>query len=117
MTTVQDIPIVDVDSHVAEPEELWTSRMPARLGDAIPRVVWDEGAGESRWKVGDVLLSAVGEYCAAGWTEHFPSHPPTLQDADPACFDANRGSSGSTTTAFGPRCCTRTSSPSTRTPS
>ena len=88
MTTVQDIPIVDVDSHVAEPEDLWTSRMPARLGNAIPKVVWDEGAGESRWKVGDVLLSAVGEYCAAGWTEHFPSHPPTLQDADPACFDA-----------------------------
>ena len=87
-TAVDDVPIVDVDSHVAEPEDLWTSRMPARLGDAIPRVVWDEAAGESRWKVGDVLLSAVGEYCSAGWPEHFPSHPPTLEDADPACYDA-----------------------------
>ncbi|WP_322778014.1 amidohydrolase family protein [Frankia sp. Cas4] len=88
MTTVRDVPIVDVDSHVAEPEDLWTARMPASLGDAIPKVVWDESAGESRWKVGDVLLSAVGEYCSAGWPEHFPSHPPTLADADPACFDA-----------------------------
>ena len=86
--TVEDVPIADVDSHVAEPVDLWTSRMPARLGDAIPRVVWDEAGGESRWKVGDVLLSAVGEYCSAGWPEHFPSHPPTLADADPACYDA-----------------------------
>ncbi len=35
-----------------------------------------------------MLLSAVGEYCSAGWPEHFPSHPPTLADADPACYDA-----------------------------
>jgi predicted TIM-barrel fold metal-dependent hydrolase len=86
--TVNDVPIFDVDSHVAEPEDLWTSRMPARLGDAIPRVVWDAAGGEHRWKVGDVLLSSVGEYCSAGWPEHFPSHPPTLEDADPACYDA-----------------------------
>jgi predicted TIM-barrel fold metal-dependent hydrolase len=86
--TVEEVPIVDVDSHVAEPEDLWTARLPSRLGDAIPRVVWDEAGGESRWKVGDVLLSAVGEYCSAGWPEHFPSHPPTLADADPACYEA-----------------------------
>ena len=64
--TVDDVPIADVDSHVAEPLDLWTARLPAKLGDAIPHVVWDESAGESRWKVGDVLLSAVGEYCSAG---------------------------------------------------
>jgi predicted TIM-barrel fold metal-dependent hydrolase len=85
--SVDDVPIVDVDSHVAEPEDLWTARMPSRLGDAVPQVVWDEAGGESRWKVGDVLLSAVGEYCSAGWPEHFPAHPPTLADADPACYD------------------------------
>ena len=88
MRTIENITIADVDSHVAEPEDLWTARMPARMGEAIPKVVWDEAAGESRWKVGDVLLSAVGEYCSAGWVEHFPSHPPTLHDADPACYDA-----------------------------
>jgi predicted TIM-barrel fold metal-dependent hydrolase len=85
--TVETVPIIDVDSHVAEPEDLWTSRLPARLGDAMPQVVWDDAGGELRWKVGDVLLSAVGEYCTAGWREHFPSHPPTLEDADPACYE------------------------------
>jgi len=86
--TVDNVPIADVDSHVAEPLDLWTARMPAKLGDAIPHVVWDEAADESRWKVGDVLLSAVGEYCSAGWPEHFPSHPPTFADVDPACYNS-----------------------------
>src|SRR5262245_29794072 len=85
-----DIPIVDVDSHVAEPEDLWTARLSKRKwGDRIPSVVWDPMAGEHRWKVGDVLLSAVGEYCTSGWSEDFPSHPPTLDVADPACWDAS----------------------------
>ncbi len=88
MHTTVDCPIIDVDSHVAEPTDLWTSRMPARLGDRIPHVVWDGPAGEHRWLVGDMLLSGVGEYCTAGWSEPFPSHPPTLDEADPACFDA-----------------------------
>jgi predicted TIM-barrel fold metal-dependent hydrolase len=81
--------IIDVDSHVAEPEDLWTSRMSAaKWGeDRIPKPVWDEVGGEKRWKVGDLLLSGVGLYCSGGWPEHFPSHPPTLEDADPACWD------------------------------
>jgi predicted TIM-barrel fold metal-dependent hydrolase len=82
------IPIVDVDSHVAEPVDLWTSRLSsAKWGDKIPHVEWDDVADEFRWKVGDIWLSAVGEYCSAGWPEPFPSHPPTLQEADPACWD------------------------------
>src|SRR5262245_35383144 len=82
------IPIVDVDSHVAEPVDLWTSRLSSsKWGDKIPHVEWDDVADEFRWKVGDIWLSAVGEYCSAGWPEPFPSHPPTLEEADPACWD------------------------------
>ncbi len=84
---VDTVPIIDTDSHVTEPLDLWTARLPASWGDDLPQVVWDEAAGEHRWRVGDIMLSAVGEYCTAGWKEHFPSHPPTLEDADPACYD------------------------------
>lgn len=84
------VPIFDVDSHIAEPVDLWTSRAPARLRDKVPRVVWDESAGEHRWKVGNVLLSAVGEYCSAGWSEPFPSHPPTLDEAEHGCWEPTR---------------------------
>jgi predicted TIM-barrel fold metal-dependent hydrolase len=89
LTDLDTIEIVDVDSHVAEPVDLWTSRVAKKWGDAVPTVVWDEGAGEHRWRVGDTLLAAVGEYCSAGWKEPFPSHPPTLEEADPACWDPN----------------------------
>lgn len=78
--------VVDVDSHVAEPLDLWTSRISPKWGDQIPAPVWDEAGGEYRWRVGESLLSGIGEYCTAGWHEPFPSHPPTLEEADPACY-------------------------------
>ena len=80
--------IIDVDSHVVEPLDLWTSRVSKKWGDQVPHVEWDDKGQELRWKVGDIFLSGVGEYCSAGWPEHFPSHPPTLEEADPACYDA-----------------------------
>lgn len=83
------MPIVDVDSHVAEPVDLWTSRVAKKWGDGVPSVVWDEAADEHRWKVGNTLLAAVGEYCSSGWRESFPSHPPSLDEADHACWDPN----------------------------
>lgn len=86
--TLASTPIIDSDSHAVEPVDLWTSRMPKKWLDQAPRVEWDERAGESRWRVGDVYLSGVGEYCSAGWREPFPSHPPTLDEADPACWKA-----------------------------
>lgn len=56
MTPTLDLtPIIDVDSHVVEPRDLWTSRMPSKYGDKIPQVVWDGDADEHRWKVGSTL--------------------------------------------------------------
>jgi predicted TIM-barrel fold metal-dependent hydrolase len=86
-STTERTPIIDVDSHVVEPRDLWTSRMARKHGDKIPQVVWDENADEHRWKVGDTMLTAETEYATAGWREPFPAHPPTLEEADPACFD------------------------------
>jgi predicted TIM-barrel fold metal-dependent hydrolase len=88
MTTVfDDVRIIDADSHVAEPTDLWTSRLPSKWADRAPHVEWDEAGGEMRWKVGDMFLSGVGEYAVAGWKEDFPSHPPSLEQADPGAYD------------------------------
>jgi uncharacterized protein len=84
---IDEIPIVDTDSHVSEPEDLWVSRVSARWGDRVPKVVWDEDSEEFRWLVGDSLLSSVAEYAQAGWHEPFPSYPPTLAEADSAAYD------------------------------
>ena len=87
MSLLDAVPIVDVDSHVVEPRDLWSSRMASKYGDTIPQVIFDKEADEHRWKIGNVLLTAETEYATAGWHEHFPAHPPTLAEADPACFD------------------------------
>lgn len=78
-------PVVDADSHVIEPPDLWASRMPRKWGELTPAVVADE-ASVPRWRIGTRWLNPVAHYATAGWREYPPSAPPTLDDADPAAW-------------------------------
>jgi predicted TIM-barrel fold metal-dependent hydrolase len=84
-TTVR---VIDADTHLTEPPDLWTARIPGRFRSAAPRVARHEPSGALRWKIGDRWCSLVGNYSVAGWREFPPSCPPTLEEADPACYDA-----------------------------
>jgi uncharacterized protein len=79
--------VIDVDSHVTEPPDLWTSRLAAKWGDDIPHVKWDERLQADRWYVGEWRLPVVGSSAYAGWKEYPPSPPPTIADVDPASYD------------------------------
>jgi uncharacterized protein len=79
--------VVDADTHLTEPVDLWTARIPERFRDQAPRVLLDEDTGKLRWRIGDRWCSLVGNYSMAGWPEFPPSCPPTLEDADAACYD------------------------------
>lgn len=93
-------PIIDCDSHVTEPADLWTSRVSSKWGDLVPHVEWDEKssgtesgaavfkAGRSlAWFVGDNKIAEACISAAAGWPEPFPSHPPSYEEAIPASYD------------------------------
>ncbi len=80
--------VIDTDTHLTEPADLWTSRMPARFKDQAPRVDRDEKSGKLRWRIGNRWASLVGNYSIAGWKEFPPSCPPTLEEAMPAAYDA-----------------------------
>ncbi len=80
--------VIDADTHLTEPVDLWTARMPDRFRDDAPRVLLHEPTGTWRWMVGDRWCSLVGNYSMAGWREFPPSCPPTLEESDPACYDA-----------------------------
>lgn len=55
------IKVVDVDSHLWEPADLWTSRMPAKLHDVIPHVETDPSTGKPMWIAGrDRICGGVG---------------------------------------------------------
>ena len=46
---IDSVQIIDVDTHVTEPPDLWTSRMSsAKWGDKIPYVRWDDRWNEER---------------------------------------------------------------------
>ena len=41
MSIIDDIAIIDVDTHVIEPPDLWTSRLGSKWGDTLPHIAWD----------------------------------------------------------------------------
>lgn len=81
--------VIDVDTHIIEPPDLWTTRMSKKWGDLVPHVKKDAKTGATRWHMGDLKLPTVGAMAHAGWKEYPPSHPPTLEEADPASWKAD----------------------------
>ncbi|MBW2268574.1 MAG: amidohydrolase [Deltaproteobacteria bacterium] len=88
MTDSPAYTIIDSDTHVTEAPDLWTSRVPARLKDRVPRVEWDPEKQEQAWYIGDEWINSVGITAVAGWKDAYPSHPPRYEDAHPGSYDA-----------------------------
>jgi uncharacterized protein len=51
---VHDVPVIDADTHLTEPHDLWTSRAPAAYRDRVPHVM--DVDGEPTWTVDGVAL-------------------------------------------------------------
>lgn len=85
---IDAIPIIDTDTHISEPVDLWTSRVSTqRWGDLVPHVRRDpEREIDVWWWAGEPSLP-TGIMAAAGWPEYLPSHPPTLEESDPGAWD------------------------------
>jgi predicted TIM-barrel fold metal-dependent hydrolase len=80
------IPVIDVDSHLTEPADLWTSRVPARFVDRVPQMT--SAGGRDIWVLDGRQISVVGMTAPAGWPAPFPAGPPTLAECPPASYDA-----------------------------
>ena len=81
--------IIDADTHVTEPADVWTSRVPAALHDRVPRVEWDAKLQEQAWYIGDERINSVGITAIAGYKDPYPAHPARYEDAHPGSYDAN----------------------------
>ena len=56
---VEGIKIIDIDTHLSEPHDLWTKRAPASMKHLVPRVA--EQDGKLTWIIGDgIVLSGIG---------------------------------------------------------
>lgn len=78
--------VIDVDTHLTEPPDVWTARMPADLRDRVPHI--ERVDGRDTWMAGGERLGAPGFYSMAGWDGVMPaSIPDTFDDIDPAMYD------------------------------
>lgn len=86
---IADIKVIDVDTHVVEPYDLWTSRVSTeKWGDLVPHVVWSEKRQEDIWLSGDKVLGAAAAPAQAGYEFKPPKYPPRIEDADPRTWQA-----------------------------
>jgi predicted TIM-barrel fold metal-dependent hydrolase len=85
-TALRGMRIVDVDSHVTEPSDLWTSRVASTWGDLIPHVKTHPTTGVESWFIGDDRISDVGALSYAEWKLKPPYFPPTLADTTPGSW-------------------------------
>ena len=79
--------IIDADSHITEPRDVWTARVPAKYRDRVPHVV-REGP-KDLWVLDDKPLTPVGVTAPAGWPTFPPEYPPTYADVHPGSYDAD----------------------------
>lgn len=86
-SAVADVRIIDTDSHIIEPADLWTSRLPASWGDDRLHVQWNDRWGAEVWMLGDTALTPAWQAANWGWGRPYPSSPPTFDDCHPATVD------------------------------
>ena len=100
-TLTERYKLIDIDCHITEPADLWTSRMSkTKWGDRIPEVRWDpnirvipdwDGAptmeGAERWFIGDKRLFGATTSATANYDKPLPLFPPRIEDATTAAYD------------------------------
>jgi len=81
--------VIDTDTHVIEPYDLWTSRIDVRKwGDKVPHVRFDEAMHEDAWYFGEQRVGPAAASAQAGWAEFPPKHPPSLSVVDRGNWDS-----------------------------
>lgn len=78
--------VIDVDTHITEPPDTWTSRVPAAMQEAVPRVV--NRGGVDVWVAGDQFIGAPGAYSMAGFDGVIPDMPKTFDEIPDSAYDS-----------------------------
>jgi len=79
--------IIDVDTHVTERGDLWTSRVPVRMRDKVPHVAKNK-RGRVMWYIGDTAIARLGFNATAGVGDMM-NPPNDYDDMHPGAWDAH----------------------------
>jgi uncharacterized protein len=88
-TTTGRLPIADADSHILEPADVFTSRVPKRFVDQAPRVELSPRTGHHHWRIGSEWIWPVGHFAFAGFNEYPPLGPAEYEDVQVSAYDAH----------------------------
>ena len=82
--------LISVDDHIAEPPDMFDRHVPARYKDLAPRVV-EEGDGVQQWYYGDVRGRNLGLNAVAGKPpEYFNIDANRYEEMRPGCYDVHQ---------------------------
>ncbi len=79
--------LIDADSHITEPADVWTSRVPARYVEDVPKVVRTD-EGKDVWLLGGVVICTVGSTSTAGFPGAPAARPKVFDELHPGSYDA-----------------------------
>jgi uncharacterized protein len=89
MPITRDISVIDADTHVVEPYDLWTSRVSVqRWGDRVPHVVWSEKMEADVWVAGNEFLGLAAGIATAGFEQAPPDLPKRWDQLKPEVWRA-----------------------------
>jgi predicted TIM-barrel fold metal-dependent hydrolase len=78
--------VIDIDTHITEPPDVWSGRLARKWGDRIPHI---KRLGElDLWLIGDQPIGMPGAYSAAGHSGTFPDFRKTYDEIPASMYDA-----------------------------
>ena len=78
--------VIDTDTHITEPHDVWTSRVASKWGDLVPHI--RKVDGRDFWMIGDETCGGPGFYTMAGFDGTFPDVPTGYDDIPASSYDA-----------------------------
>jgi predicted TIM-barrel fold metal-dependent hydrolase len=84
-----DMILISVDDHIAEPAGMFDAHVPARYRELAPRVVTDDN-GHQQWWYGEVMGRNLGLNAVAGKPrELYNVNPMRYDEMRPGCYDVH----------------------------
>jgi predicted TIM-barrel fold metal-dependent hydrolase len=78
--------VIDIDTHITEPADVFTARVSKKWGDQVPHI--KRLGDRDIWLIGDQPVGMPGAYSMAGHTGTPPDFRNSYDDIPPAMFDA-----------------------------
>ncbi len=78
--------VIDIDTHLTEPADVWTARVSKKWGDLVPHV--RQLDGKDLWFVGDTPVGMPGAYSMAGHDGSPPEFRDGYDDIPASMYDA-----------------------------